>query len=88
MLGGIDDERLHAAQYRVLHDNFYVPLRQLAGQSRESFQHDPQIRRLYSQSAGLTHFLVHYGGGRYRDALVSYLTPPIRAATGRTRWPS
>jgi hypothetical protein len=80
VLGGFDDERLHAAQYRLLHDNFYVPLRQLAGQSRESFQHDPQIRRLYSESAGLTHFLVHSGSGRYRDALVSYL---IAVYTGR-----
>ncbi len=27
VLGGFDDERLHAAQYRLLEDKFYVPLR-------------------------------------------------------------
>ena len=37
-------------------------------------QRDPRIARLYTQSAGLTHFLMHYDGGRYRDALVAYLS--------------
>jgi hypothetical protein len=29
---------------------------------------------LYSQAAGMTHFLMFYEGGRYRDALVAYLS--------------
>ena len=32
-----------------------------------------RIRTIYSQAAGLTHFLVHYEGGKYRDGLVAYL---------------
>ena len=40
----------------------------------EQLQNDRRIATLYSQSAGLTHFLVHYDGGRYRDALVAYLS--------------
>jgi hypothetical protein len=36
-------------------------------------QSDPRIRTLYSQAAGLANFLVAYDGGRYRDALVTYL---------------
>jgi hypothetical protein len=73
VLGGQDDERLHAAEYRLLHDKFYVPLAELTGYGIERLQKDPRIATLYSQSAGLTHFLVDYDGGRYRDALVAYL---------------
>ena len=29
---------------------------------------------LYSQAAGMASFLIHDDGGRYRDALVAYLT--------------
>ena len=29
---------------------------------------------MYSQAAGLTHFLIYYDNARYRDALVSYLS--------------
>jgi len=74
VLGGMDDERMVAARYRLLHDGFYVPLEQLTGYDMDKMQNDPKIATLYSQSAGLTHFLVHYDHGRYRDALVSYLT--------------
>ena len=74
VLGGFDDERLHAAQYRLLHDDFYVPLQEFTGYGMEKMQKDPRIATLYSQAAGLTHFLIHYDNGRYRDALVAYLS--------------
>ena len=74
VLGGFDDERLYAAQYRLLHDHFYVPLGEFVDIGREKLQKDPRINTLYSQAAGLTHFLIYYDGGRYRDALVSYLS--------------
>jgi hypothetical protein len=73
VLGGLDDQRLHAARYRLLHDKFYVPLAELTAYGREKVQKDPRIATLYSQAAGLTHFLIHFDGGRYRDALVAYL---------------
>ncbi len=73
VLGGFDDQRLHAAQYRLLVDKFYVPLAEFTSFGMEKLQTDPRIATLYSQAAGLTHFLVYYDGGRYRDALVSYL---------------
>jgi hypothetical protein len=73
VLGGLDDDRLAAARYRLLHDHFYIPLAQLVGLGMEQLQKDPKIATLYSQSAGLTHFLIHYDHGRYRDALVAYL---------------
>ena len=74
VLGGFDDQRLHAAQYRLLHDHFYVPLDEFVDYGMERLQKDSRIATLYSQAAGLTHFLVFFDGGRYRDALVSYLT--------------
>lgn len=80
ILGGFDDERVHAARYRLLHDDFYVPLGELVDFSMVKLQEDPRIAKLYSQSAGLTNFLVFYDGGRYRDAVVSYL---LAVYTGR-----
>jgi hypothetical protein len=74
VLGGFDDERLYAARYRLLHDNFYVPLFEFVDFGREKLQKDPRIKTLYSQAAGLTHFLIYYDEARYRDALVSYLS--------------
>jgi hypothetical protein len=73
VLGGFDDERLRAARYRLLKDNFYVPLAEFTSYGMENIQKSPRIATLYTQAAGLTHFLIYYDGGRYRDALVSYL---------------
>lgn len=73
VLGGVDDLRMQAARYRLLHDDFYVPLAEFASFGMEQFQSDKRIATLYSQAAGLTHFLVYHDGGRYRDALVQYL---------------
>lgn len=73
-LGGFDDERMVAARYRLLHDDFYVPLSEFCGYGMQRLQTDRRIATLYSQAAGLTHFLVFYEGGRYRDALIGYLS--------------
>jgi hypothetical protein len=79
-LGGFDDERMYAARVRLLRDNFYVPLAELTTYGMEKLQTDERIATLYSQCAGLTNFLIHYDGGRYRDALVAYL---VAVYTGR-----
>ena len=73
VLGGLNDVRLQDARYRLLHDDFYVPLADFTGIGLKKMQEDKRIRTLYSQAAGLTHFLIHSDGGRYRDALVAYL---------------
>lgn len=72
-LGGDNAGRLPAARQRLLVDNFYLPLAELTAMGRDDLQRHPNIARIYSQSAGLAAFLMHYDGGRYRDALVSYL---------------
>ena len=74
VLGGFEDERMHAARYRLLKDNFYVPLEELTTYGMEKLQKHPKIATLYSQAAGLANFLAHYQGGLYRDALVAYLS--------------
>jgi len=74
VLGGWDDVRVNAARYHVAENDFYVPFAALVGYGRERLQRDPKIKSLYSQAAGMTNFLIFYDGGRYRDALVAYLT--------------
>ncbi len=79
---------MHAARYRLLHDEFYVPLAEFTGYGMEQIQNDPRIATLYSQAAGLANFLVYYDGGRYRDALVAYLVAVYAGRDDPTRWPS
>jgi hypothetical protein len=50
-----------------------VPLAQLVRIGMEGLQRDSRLPKLYSESAGLTTFLMHDSGGRYRDPLVRYL---------------
>jgi hypothetical protein len=73
VLGGSGDLRMQAARFRLLNDNFYVPLADFTAMGMAQVQADKRIATLYSQAAGLTHFLIHGQNGRYRDALVSYL---------------
>jgi hypothetical protein len=72
-LGGEDAVRLRDAEHRLAIDGFYVPLAELTGYGMERLKRDPKIAMLYSQSSGLTYFLMNYESGRYRDALVAYL---------------
>ncbi len=72
-VGGVDARRLQFARVRRLSENFYLPLEELADLGRVGLQKHEDLRRLYSQSAGLAHFFMHYQGGRYRRALVRTL---------------
>lgn len=73
VLGGFDDQRAQAARHRLLVDSFYVPLARLNALTMTTLQADRHVRTLYSQAAGLTLFLIHGDGGRYRDAVISSL---------------
>ncbi|MBX3414425.1 MAG: hypothetical protein KF708_17185 [Pirellulales bacterium] len=73
-VGGADAVRYGDARFRLLESKFYVPLAQLSGAGMRDFQQDPNLPLLYSQAAGLSHFLMHYDEGRYRDALVALLS--------------
>lgn len=72
-VGGVDSSRLQDARFRALTDGFYMPLDQFVALGEPALQTHADIRRLYSQAAGLAHFLMDYQQGRYRDALVDYI---------------
>ncbi|HEX3724875.1 MAG TPA: hypothetical protein VHV08_01475 [Pirellulales bacterium] len=84
-LGGMAAGRMPAARHRLLADHFYVPLNQLVQLGMEGLQRDPNIAKIYSQSAGLADFLMHFQNGRYAQPLVRYLEAIYAGrATART----
>ncbi len=71
--GGVDAERLQYARYRGLCERNLRPLAKLVALGRTEFQKDQDVRRLYSQSAGLAHFFMHADSRRLARPLVQYL---------------
>jgi len=78
VLGGIDSPRMIAARFRRLQDDFYIPLREFTAMGMADWQNDPRIGAIYTQAAGITNFLIHHDGGKYRDALVLCLLAVYR----------
>lgn len=78
-VGGPTADRLQFARYRGLQEQFLVPLSELVTLGRIQLQQDERIRRIYSQSAGLSHFFMNGQQGRYRDAFIEYLQRIYRA---------
>lgn len=72
-LGGWESDRLQFARHHVYNGQFQIPLDTLVGTSREALQKDSDIKRIYSQAAGLAHYLMDADKGRYREATVTYL---------------
>jgi hypothetical protein len=72
-VGGLEAERLQDARFRALREGFYLPLESLAALDRAALQTDSRIRQIYSQAAGLTHFLMDGQQRRYQPALMQYL---------------
>ncbi|MDP1560275.1 MAG: hypothetical protein Q8M16_02655, partial [Pirellulaceae bacterium] len=58
-VGGFDAQRLQFSRLRWQRENASTPLATLVGRGRQDFQRDPDLPRLYSQSAGMFHFLMH-----------------------------
>jgi hypothetical protein len=74
VLGGLGDPRMVAARYHLLTEDFYVPFAQVTTLGMRDLQTHSGIKKLYSQMAAMTHLLICADGGRYRDALVAYLS--------------
>ncbi len=74
-IGERNHPRLIAARYHYLTNGSYVPLGRFAAMGLSEFQNQPieDLRRNYSQAAGLAHFFMHYEDGLYRDALIEHL---------------
>lgn len=81
-VGGFDAHRLQFARYRCLQEGFYLPLSELVTLGQSELQQDDRIRRIYSQSAGLAHFLMDGQNAKYRQGLLRYLK---RIYEGRDR---
>lgn len=77
-VGRPDYIRFVAAQQRFLRDGFFVPLQTFCGLGNEDFMSHPNFVQFYSQASGVTHFLLHYDGGVYRDDLVKLLSAVYR----------
>lgn len=73
-LGGAEAGRLPAARQRLLGDQFYVPFAELTPLGMHQLQQHNELPKLYSQMAGQATFLMHADEGRWREALVNYLT--------------
>lgn len=78
--GGADADRLQYARYRKLSQGYYVPLSQLVRYDRQQLQEDPNIRQIYSQSAGLTHYLIHGEHGCWMHPFIDYMIAVYRGA--------
>jgi hypothetical protein len=73
-VGDPGTQRLQAARTHFIKDGYYVPLREFTRMGMSAFQSAKEIRKNYSQGAALTHFFMHYDEGRYREALIEYLS--------------
>ena len=72
-LGGFDADRLQYARARMLSGGKYTPLSELVRLGREDLQRHPDIRRIYTQSAGLVHFFMNGSNARFRRAIIDLL---------------
>ena len=87
-LGNPNHPRFVAAKYRYQQDRFYIPLAQFTKMGRQEFQTHRDIRKIYSQASGLAKFFMEYDGGKYREALIEYLSQIYRGTSRRNRVPS
>jgi hypothetical protein len=74
VLGGLDDVRMQAARQHLENGDYFVPFERVTAYGMEQLQTDPKVASLYSQMAAMANFLVFDDNGRYRDALVAYLS--------------
>lgn len=70
-LGGWESDRLQFARYRGLSGDFLLPLEKLSALGRKDLQASEDIRKIYSQAAGYSHFLMDANEGLYREPTVS-----------------
>jgi hypothetical protein len=69
-LGGFEYGRLQFARVHWSRERFFVPFSELASLGREAFQKHPEVGKIYSQSAGMTLFLMTHADGKYRPAML------------------
>ncbi|MBM81222.1 MAG: hypothetical protein CMJ78_11595 [Planctomycetaceae bacterium] len=73
-IGDANYIRFRAARYRLLKEDYYVPLATFRRMGMQEFQNHKDIRKNYSQASGLAQFFMDFDNGIYRDALIKHLT--------------
>ena len=73
VVGGFDARRLQYARLRRLKERFLMPLSDLATASKKQFQSVDDLAKVYSQSAGMTHYLMDSNFGSMREPLIEFL---------------
>ena len=73
-LGGGKAIRLENARVWLLEERKYLPLAELCRMGMDDLQRHPEIKMIYSEASGMTYYLLFADGGRYRQALVDYLS--------------
>ncbi|MEZ6042979.1 MAG: hypothetical protein R3C20_20955 [Planctomycetaceae bacterium] len=58
--------------------SFYMPMKQFCSLGKSDFQNSPHVAQLYTQASGLTHFMMHFDDGVYKDAFVQLLSAAYR----------
>jgi len=76
--GGWESDRLQMARYRVRSGDLDLPLAKISDLTREQIQKSADIGRIYTQAAGLGHFLIDGEGGSYRDAFIDLVAAVYR----------
>jgi len=71
--GGFDASRMQLARFNALYGVFNLPLAELSALGRDQLNTDPRIRNLYTQSAGVAHFLFDGESGGYRRKTIDFL---------------
>lgn len=88
-IGGVTADRLQFARYRALSGDYLLPIQQLIVKTRDDVQSDPEIRKLYSQSAAVAHFYFDGSSAADREAFLKYLALLYRGEiTSSTQQPA
>ncbi len=74
-IGGWDATRLQYARLRGIHDGKYLPIADLSRLTLSEFQRSPDIKELYSQAAGMVHYLMKPETQSVRQSLIRSLRP-------------
>lgn len=73
VVGGVESYRLVRAKERTDEPDGLVPLERFASLGKEGFQGDTHLPALYTEAAGVTHFLFHADDGAFRPAFLELL---------------
>lgn len=72
-VGGFESRRVQFARIRMFRERFYRPMASISSMNRVDFQSNQDVKRLYSQSAGIAHMLMDAENGKYQRKLIDFL---------------